>query len=60
MKITLFKDKNPAVDEYVGESIGLFIGVFCLLGLWKNKYSDQFGVVLFNHAFGVWLEEQDQ
>ncbi len=54
-RISFFVDKNPCVDEYVGEAVGLFIGKFCLFGVW-SKY-DQYAVILFNHGIGIWFEK---
>jgi len=55
-KATWFFDRNPAVDEYVNDTLGLFLGSFCIIGLYKARYARQYGMVVLNHAFGIWFE----
>ncbi len=57
----LFFDTRPASDEYLGHAIGLFLFRFCVLGLylwsWRERKSLFIGLIILNHAFGVWTGE---
>ena len=55
-----FCDKNPCIDEYHGESVGLVYKEHVLLGLWRARHQKAYGLVLWNQAAGVWYDPEPQ
>lgn len=51
-----FIERRPAIDEYTGQAIGLFLpNGFCLIGI--LIYPGQFGIIFLNVCAGVWNPE---
>ena len=58
--VTATAEKNPCLDEHHDSDgvHGLFSASgWCLAGWRWSNYHRQYGVILLNHFFGLWLHE---
>lgn len=55
-----FIETHAAIDEWLGEAVGLFWHERCILGVFfvsNPRRSRQFGIVILNIGIGIWRDE---
>lgn len=57
---SFFIETHAAIDEWLGDVIGLFWFEKCILGLFLYDigHSRQFGIVFWNIGIGIWRDEE--